>query len=94
MSKFIRWNSQPLDVWAGKYARGKFVDLGGRKTHYIEQGAGDPVILLHGFFYDSYLWAANIDVLAEKFKVYALDLHKNRMAKVVHVNSNSEHYQK
>jgi len=74
MSKFIRWNSQPLEVWASKYARGKFVDLDGRKTHYIEKGEGEPIILLHGFFYDSYLWAANIDVLAENFKVYALDL--------------------
>ena len=74
MSEFIRWNSQPLDVWAGKYAQGKFVDLDGRRTHYIEKGEGEPVLLLHGFFYDSFLWAANIDVFAEHFKVYALDL--------------------
>ena len=74
MSEFIRWNSQPLDFWASKYAQGKFVDLDGRRTHYIEKGEGEPVLLLHGFFYDSYLWAANIDVLAEHFKVYALDL--------------------
>ncbi len=74
MSEFIPWNSQPLDVWASKYAQGKFVDLDGRKTHYIEKGKGKPVLLLHGFFYDSYLWAANIDALAENFKVYVLDL--------------------
>ncbi len=74
MSEFIRWNSQPLDVWSSKYAHGKFIDLDGRRTHYIEKGEGEPIILLHGFFYDSYLWAANIDVLAENFKVYALDL--------------------
>jgi len=74
MSEFIHWNSQPLDVWASKYAQGKFVELDGRTTHYIEKGEGKAVILLHGFFYDSYLWAANIDVLAEEFRVYALDL--------------------
>lgn len=74
MPQSVRWNSQPLDRWADKYARGKFVDLNGRRTHYIEAGQGEPVILLHGFFYDSYLWAANLDVLAEHFKVYALDL--------------------
>lgn len=73
MSEFIPWNSQPLDYWAGKHAQGKFVDLNGRKTHYIEKGEGDTIILLHGFFYDSYLWAANIDALARHFKVYALD---------------------
>ncbi len=49
MSEFIPWNSQPLDVWVSKYAQGKFVDLDGRKTHYIEKGEGSPVILLHGF---------------------------------------------
>lgn len=74
MSEFIRWNSQPLDLWAGKYAQGKFVDLDGRRTHYIDKGEGEPLLLLHGFFYDSYLWAANMDALAEHFKVYALDL--------------------
>ena len=74
MSEFIPWNSQPLDFWASKYAQGKFVDSDGRRTHYIEKGEGEPVILLHGFFYDSYLWAANIDALAQNFKVYALDL--------------------
>jgi len=73
MAKYIPWNSQSLDLWAQKYALGKFVDLDGRRTHYTEQGEGDPVILLHGFFYDSYLWAANIDALARNFKVYALD---------------------
>ena len=74
MAEFIPWNSQPLDLWAAKYAQGKFVDLDGRSTHYIEKGEGNPILLLHGFFYDSYLWAANIDALAEHFKVYALDL--------------------
>ena len=74
MSEFIPWDSQPLDVWSSKYAPGKFVDLDGRRTHYIEKGEGKPVLLLHGFFYDSYLWGANIDALAENFKVYALDL--------------------
>lgn len=74
MSEFVPWNSQPLDLWAGKHAGGKFVDLGGRRTHYLEKGAGEPVILLHGFLYDSYLWAENMDALARNFKVYALDL--------------------
>ncbi|ELR68271.1 dihydrolipoamide acetyltransferase [Fulvivirga imtechensis AK7] len=74
MLKNIKWNSQSLDSWSEKYARGKFIDLSGRRTHYIEKGKGDPVILLHGFFYDSYLWAENIDALAKNHKVYALDL--------------------
>lgn len=74
MSAFIRWSSQPLEDWADRFAQGRFIDLDGQPTHYIEKGEGAPVILLHGFFYDSYLWVSNIDVLAERFKVYALDL--------------------
>ena len=74
MPEYIPWNSQPLDSWARQHAEGRFVDLDGRRTHYIEKGAGEPIILLHGYFFDSYLWAANMDVLAQQFKVYALDL--------------------
>lgn len=53
---------------------GKFIELGGHSTHYVERGAGEPVILIHGFFYDSYTWSNNLDALADRFKVYALDL--------------------
>lgn len=74
MSEFIPWNSQPIDKWASDHAPGKFLNLDGIRTHYVEKGSGDPVILLHGFFFDSYMWAANIDELAKKFKVYAVDL--------------------
>jgi len=74
MAEFIPWDSQPLDAWADQHAQGNFIDLDGHQTHYLEQGAGEPVILIHGFLYDSYLWADNIAALAERFKVYALDL--------------------
>jgi len=74
MAEFIPWNSQPLDEWAKKYAKGKFIKLDGYSTHYIEKGEGEPVILIHGFLYDSYMWNKNIDALADKFKVYAIDL--------------------
>ncbi len=74
MNKFTPWNSRPLNEWAQKYAKGKFIDLDGKSTHYIEKGEGKPLILIHGFFYDSFTWHNNIDLLAEHFKVYALDL--------------------
>jgi pimeloyl-ACP methyl ester carboxylesterase len=74
MAEFIPWNSQPLDEWAKKYATGKFITFDGHSTHYIEKGEGEPVILIHGFLYDSYMWNKNIDALADTFKVYAIDL--------------------
>lgn len=57
-----------------KYAQGKFVTVEGRKVHYLEAGSGSPVILIHGFLYNTVMWKRNIDALAGKFKVYAIDL--------------------
>jgi pimeloyl-ACP methyl ester carboxylesterase len=74
MSKYVPWDSQSLAAWGEKYARGKFVELDGHQTHYIEKGEGDPLILIHGFFYDTHMWDGSMDVLAEHYKVYALDL--------------------
>jgi 2-hydroxy-6-oxonona-2,4-dienedioate hydrolase len=71
---FIPWDSQALDAWAERYAQGDFVDLDGNKTHYLERGEGEPVILLHGFNLDLNSWMANLDAFASKYKVYALDL--------------------
>jgi alpha-beta hydrolase superfamily lysophospholipase len=57
-----------------KFAKGKFVTVDGKKVHYIEAGNGPPIILIHGFLYHTVMWKKNIDALAEKFKVYAIDL--------------------
>jgi pimeloyl-ACP methyl ester carboxylesterase len=74
MNNFIPWNSQPLEEWSSKYARGKFIELDCLSMHYLEKGSGDPVILIHGFFFDTNMWNKNIDVLAKNNKVYAIDL--------------------
>ena len=55
-------------------AKGKFVNVGGKKVHYLEKGNGEPVILIHGFLYHTVMWKQNIDSLAENFKVYTIDL--------------------
>ncbi len=73
MTTFIPWNSQPLSEWTEKFAAGQIIEVDGKPTHYIEAGEGDPIILLHGFFLDSYTWAKNMDVLSTRFKVYAPD---------------------
>lgn len=59
---------------AQKFAKGKFVTVDGKKIHYVEAGNGPPVILIHGFLYHTVMWKQNIAALAEKFKVYAIDL--------------------
>jgi pyruvate dehydrogenase E2 component (dihydrolipoamide acetyltransferase) len=54
------------------------VEVGGRRLRYLERGpeapAGDPVVLLHGFGGDLNNWLFNTDKLAERRRVYALDL--------------------
>lgn len=74
MSSFIPWNSQPLEAWSQKHAPGEIIKLEGLDTHYVERGSGNPLILIHGFFFDHNMWSKNIDELSKHFKVYALDL--------------------
>jgi pyruvate dehydrogenase E2 component (dihydrolipoamide acetyltransferase) len=54
------------------------VEVGGRRLRYLERApeaaADDPVVLLHGFGGDLNNWLFNTDRLAERRRVYALDL--------------------
>jgi len=42
-----------------------FAELNGIRMHYIDEGQGPLVILLHGFPYLWYMWRRQIAVLAE-----------------------------
>lgn len=44
------------------------------KLHYLEAGAGEPVLLLHGWPTSSYLWRDTIPAMAASHRVIALDL--------------------
>ncbi len=74
MSEFLPWNSQPIDEWADLYAEGEFVDLAGRRTHFVKRGQGNPVVLIHGFNLDWHTWMRNLDYLAAEWEVFAPDL--------------------
>ncbi|MGB3713724.1 MAG: alpha/beta fold hydrolase [Candidatus Promineifilaceae bacterium] len=74
MNGFVPWNSQSLSKWSQKHAQGKFIDLNGRSTHYVQRGEGEPIILIHGFNMDMNTWARNIEALASNHSVYAIDL--------------------
>ncbi|KAL9161076.1 hypothetical protein ABFS82_08G242900 [Erythranthe guttata] len=45
-----------------------------RKIHYVVQGEGSPIVLIHGFGASAFHWRYNIPELAKKYKVYAVDL--------------------
>jgi pimeloyl-ACP methyl ester carboxylesterase len=53
---------------------GKFVTVNNIKLHYVEEGAGKLVILLHGFPEFWYSWRNQIPVLSKKYKVVAPDM--------------------
>ena len=46
----------------------------GVRLRYIREGAGDPVLLLHGFLFGADAWRPQIDALREDFDVIAVDL--------------------
>ena len=50
------------------------VEVNGIRMHYTVAGAGEPVVLLHGFPMTSYYWRKVIPVLAERYTVVAPDL--------------------
>lgn len=52
----------------------KFATVNGIKLHYVEQGAGELVILLHGFPEFWYSWRNQIPVLSKTHRVVAVDM--------------------
>lgn len=55
--------------------RGKFVTVDGVRLHYVEKGAGRPIVVLHGDAGSSYdfILSPLLDKLAEKYHVLAFD---------------------
>ncbi|CAI0462065.1 unnamed protein product [Linum tenue] len=46
----------------------------GHKIHYVVEGEGLPIVLIHGFGASAFHWRYNIPELAKMHKVYAIDL--------------------
>lgn len=52
----------------------KFISVNGIKLHYVEEGIGKLVILLHGFPEFWYGWKNQISVLSKEYRVVAPDM--------------------
>jgi pimeloyl-ACP methyl ester carboxylesterase len=53
---------------------GSFIDVGGRRVHYVEAGAGEPVLLIHGWNGSTFDMRYTIAELSRYYRVVAVDL--------------------
>lgn len=51
-----------------------FAEVNGIKLHYVEEGSGEAVLLLHGFPEFWYGWRKQIPELSKKYRVIAPDM--------------------
>ena len=63
----------PRTLWADDLTHG-FVDSDGVKIHYVTQGEGPLVVMLHGFPDFWYTWRKQIPAIAQDYQVVAIDL--------------------
>ncbi len=54
--------------------KARFIDVDGVRTRVLFEGAGPPLLLVHGVGVSADIFIRNIDVLAESFTVYAPDI--------------------
>jgi pimeloyl-ACP methyl ester carboxylesterase len=57
--------------------RGEFIDVGGARLYYYAagtRGAGEPIVLVHGFPTSSYLWHDMVPLLPDGHRVVVVDL--------------------
>jgi pimeloyl-ACP methyl ester carboxylesterase len=50
------------------------VQVGGWPVRYEAAGEGDPVVLVHGLSGSTRWWSRNVQAIAERYRVYLLDL--------------------
>jgi pimeloyl-ACP methyl ester carboxylesterase len=62
---FARTGMQIRECWA---------EIDGHRMHYLSCGNGPALLLVHGLLGGSFCWRFNLEALAERFTVYALDL--------------------
>src|ERR671939_357516 len=54
---------------------GRFIDVDGIRLHYIEEGKGDPVVLIHGngTMIQDFTVSGLVDRLSERYRVIVFD---------------------
>lgn len=60
--------------WATVEKPGRLIDVDGYKVHYIDQGSGPAMVLIHGFGGQTYSYRHLIPIFARDHRVIAVDL--------------------
>jgi pimeloyl-ACP methyl ester carboxylesterase len=66
---------RPFDEIRRELPADRFVRLGEQLVHVERMGAGEPVVLLHGFGASTYSWREVMPALARDHRVVAIDLN-------------------
>ncbi len=67
----VRPEKDPMEEFS---RRKRYVEVAGRRIAYVDEGAGEPLLLLHGCPFHSYEWREVIPLLSRQFRVLAPDL--------------------
>lgn len=51
----------------------QYVEINGARVHYVDEGAGDPILCLHGDPSWSFLYRKMIPILADEHRIVAMD---------------------
>ena len=67
--------SEPTEIaWEGYPYLARTVDVAGHRMRYVEEGRGDPILMLHGIPTHGYLWRNVIGGLSDRGRVIVPDL--------------------
>lgn len=68
-------DSEPLEFQDIDYTfESHFLEMNGLTLSYIDEGEGDPIILVHGLASNAGFWRYNIEALSRHYRVIAIDL--------------------
>ena len=71
--EFYRTPDDAFDVLVGYPFAPHYRQFDGLRMHYLDEGSGDPILLMHGEPDWSYLYRRMIPILARRFRVIAPD---------------------
>lgn len=66
-------------------------EIKGKKIHFLDQGKGSPVILLHGFLESVFIWKSLAERLSKNYRVISIDLPGHGQSDCLSTNISIDH---